>query len=92
MGCEIADCESKYEQMIGANDSWGKKTIYLHLKKFFRGTRFTNVPFLRCLQEKHKEGDIVCVSGKVSFWVALLFGYFLSSSMSFCKYDQHWFS
>ncbi|XP_034683646.1 ATP-dependent DNA helicase homolog RECG, chloroplastic isoform X3 [Vitis riparia] len=65
VGCEIADCESKYEQMIGANDSWGKKTIYLHLKKFFRGTRFTNVPFLRCLQEKHKEGDIVCVSGKV---------------------------
>ena len=80
MGCEMADCESKYEQMMGANDSCGKKTIYLHLKKYFRGTRFTSVPFLRCLQEKHKEGDIVCVSGKVSFRVAL-FGYFVSSSM-----------
>lgn len=85
MGCEIADCESKCDQMIGANESRGKKTIYLHLKKFFRGARFTSVPFLRFLQQKHKEGDIVCVSGKVSFWVAMLFGRFLCSSMWFYK-------
>lgn len=90
MGCEIADSESTYEQMTGANDSCRTKTIYLHLKKFFRGTRFTSVPFLRCLQEKHKEGDIVCVSGKVGFWVAL-FGYFVSSSMWFDKCDEQWF-
>lgn len=43
----------------------GKKIIYLHLKKFFRGTRFTSQGFLRCLEKKHNEGEIVCVSGKV---------------------------
>ena len=43
----------------------GKKMIYLHLKKFFRGTRFTSQGFLRCLEKKHEEGDFVCVSGKV---------------------------
>ncbi|PIA33547.1 hypothetical protein AQUCO_04100169v1 [Aquilegia coerulea] len=42
-----------------------KKTIYLHLKKFFRGARFTNRYFLNSIQAKHKEGDHVCVSGKV---------------------------
>lgn len=42
-----------------------KRTIYLHLKKFFRGARFTCMPFLRSIQGKHKEGDVVCVSGKV---------------------------
>ncbi|KAK6922201.1 ATP-dependent DNA helicase RecG, domain 3, C-terminal [Dillenia turbinata] len=52
--CEFDDCSSGE-----------KKMIYLHLKKFFRGTRFTSHGFLRCLQEKQKEGDIVCVSGKV---------------------------
>ncbi|XP_048502084.1 ATP-dependent DNA helicase homolog RECG, chloroplastic isoform X2 [Beta vulgaris subsp. vulgaris] len=43
----------------------GKKIIYIHLKKFFRGTRFTSQGFLRCVEKKHIEGDIVCVSGKV---------------------------
>ncbi|XP_056696617.1 ATP-dependent DNA helicase homolog RECG, chloroplastic isoform X3 [Spinacia oleracea] len=43
----------------------GKKIIHFHLKKFFRGTRFTSQGFLWCLQKKHREGDIVCVSGKV---------------------------
>uniref|UniRef100_A0A803N0M4 DNA helicase n=1 Tax=Chenopodium quinoa TaxID=63459 RepID=A0A803N0M4_CHEQI len=43
----------------------GKKSIYLHLKKFFRGPRFTSQGFLWCLKKKHREGDIVCVSGKV---------------------------
>ncbi|KAG9450085.1 hypothetical protein H6P81_010050 [Aristolochia fimbriata] len=42
-----------------------KKTIYVHLKKYFRGTRFTCLPFLRSLESKHKEGDLVHVSGKV---------------------------
>lgn len=43
----------------------GKKIIYFHLKKFLRGTRFTSQGFLKILENKHKEGDIVCVSGKV---------------------------
>ncbi|XP_068636919.1 ATP-dependent DNA helicase homolog RECG, chloroplastic isoform X2 [Aristolochia californica] len=42
-----------------------ERTIYLHLKKYFRGTRFTCLPFLRSLESKHKEGDLVYVSGKV---------------------------
>ncbi|CAO2829959.1 unnamed protein product [Amaranthus hypochondriacus] len=49
---------------VGINGG-GKKMIYLHLKKFFRGTRFTSQGFLRCLEKKHEEGDFVCVSGKV---------------------------
>lgn len=66
VGCEIAERESNSGCMVGDNTG-GKKIIYLHLKKFFRGTRFTFQPFLRSLEEKHKEGEIVCVSGKVSF-------------------------
>ncbi|XP_056164361.1 ATP-dependent DNA helicase homolog RECG, chloroplastic [Syzygium oleosum] len=65
VGCEIADDKSTWEHMDGDLDAKEKKTIYLHLKKFFRGTRFTSQSFLRILQEKHRVGDIVCVSGKV---------------------------
>ncbi|BFG17200.1 hypothetical protein CerSpe_034740 [Prunus speciosa] len=64
VGCEITDNEST-EHRNDFGDSRRKKTIYLHLKKFFRGTRFTSVPFLRIVEDKHKEGDFVCVSGKV---------------------------
>ncbi|KAK3004993.1 hypothetical protein RJ639_018087 [Escallonia herrerae] len=64
VGCEVADTDSTSEH-TEEHDNISKRTIYLHLKKFFRGTRFTCQPFLRSLQEKHKEGDIVCVSGKV---------------------------
>ncbi|XP_021674594.2 ATP-dependent DNA helicase homolog RECG, chloroplastic isoform X2 [Hevea brasiliensis] len=63
VSCEVAGDESK--RTIEDIDSAGKKTIYLHLKQFFRGTRFTSQPFLKILQNKHKPGDIVCVSGKV---------------------------
>ncbi|XP_065855792.1 ATP-dependent DNA helicase homolog RECG, chloroplastic isoform X1 [Euphorbia lathyris] len=52
VGCEVVHHKSKH-------------TIYLHLKKFFRGSRFTYQPFLMSLQSKHNCGDIVCVSGKV---------------------------
>ncbi|XP_062150133.1 ATP-dependent DNA helicase homolog RECG, chloroplastic-like isoform X2 [Alnus glutinosa] len=65
VGCEIADNQSTSEHTVDDIDSKGKKTIYLHLKKFFHGTRFTFQPFLKSLEEKHKEGEIVCVSGKV---------------------------
>lgn len=67
MGCEIAENQSTSEHAVDDIDSKGKKTIYLHLKKFFRGTRFTYQPFLKSLEGKYKEGEIVCVSGKVSF-------------------------
>ncbi|XP_057970824.1 ATP-dependent DNA helicase homolog RECG, chloroplastic isoform X2 [Malania oleifera] len=65
VGCEIGDSEVTSERMIEDVDGQGKKRIYLHLKKFFRGTRFTSKPFLKCLQEKQKEGDNVIVCGKV---------------------------
>jgi ATP-dependent DNA helicase RecG len=65
--CEIAENQSNPEHTVDDVDSKGKKTIYLHLKKFFRGTRFTFKPFLKSIEGKHKEGEIVCVSGKVSF-------------------------
>ncbi|CAN1138264.1 ATP-dependent DNA helicase homolog RECG, chloroplastic [Linum perenne] len=62
VGCDITD-ESGH--MFGDSRGWDKKTIYLHLKKFFRGTRFTFQPFLRRLEENHKVGELVCVCGKV---------------------------
>ncbi|TXG57202.1 hypothetical protein EZV62_018515 [Acer yangbiense] len=79
VSCEIADDKATSGHMDDNVDSWGKKTIYLddnadsgekktiylHLKKFFRGSRFTSIPFLRSLEGKHKLGDFVCVSGKV---------------------------
>ncbi|XP_068332408.1 ATP-dependent DNA helicase homolog RECG, chloroplastic-like [Pyrus communis] len=64
VGCEIMDDEST-EHLNDSADSRRKKTISLHLKKFFRGARFTSLPFLRLVEGKHKEGDFVCVSGKV---------------------------
>ncbi|XP_057482226.1 ATP-dependent DNA helicase homolog RECG, chloroplastic isoform X1 [Actinidia eriantha] len=65
VGGEVADSESSSENGFDETYSRRKRTIYLHLKKFFRGTRFTFQPFLKSLQGKHNEGDIVCVSGKV---------------------------
>lgn len=67
MGCEIAENQSNVEDTINDINGKGKKTIFLHLKKYFRGTRFTFQPFLKSIEAKHKEGEIVCVSGKVSF-------------------------
>lgn len=61
--CAIADNKSISEHITEDINDMGKKTIYLHLKKFFSGSRFTNLPFR--LQEKYKEGDNVCVTGKV---------------------------
>ncbi|KAL4569427.1 hypothetical protein LXL04_025063 [Taraxacum kok-saghyz] len=62
VGCEVAENGGAFSEK---NNGSKMKTIYLHLKKFFRGTRFTYQGFLRSLQEKQKEGDLVCVSGKV---------------------------
>ncbi|KAL4612553.1 hypothetical protein ACB092_08G208600 [Castanea dentata] len=65
VGCEIAENQSNPELTVDDVGSREKKTIYLHLKKFFRGSRFTFQPFLKSLEAKHKEGEVVCVSGKV---------------------------
>lgn len=65
VGCEVAENSASSACIVSQNNNGSKKTIYLHLKKFFRGTRFTCQGFLRSLQEKQKEGDLVCVSGKV---------------------------
>jgi ATP-dependent DNA helicase RecG len=51
--------------MSGNSCAEQKKTIHLHLKKFFSGTRFSSPYFLNCISSKHKEGDLVYVSGKV---------------------------
>lgn len=69
VACEVAETSSSSECIIDETENGRTRTIYLHLKKFFRGTRFTFQPFLRSLEGKHKEGDIVCVSGKVSLWI-----------------------
>ncbi|KAL8035027.1 hypothetical protein ABFX02_12G070400 [Erythranthe guttata] len=66
VACEVgADAEPNSECIAVEVEKRRKRTIYLHLKKFFRGTRFTCTPFLRRIQENHREGDIVCISGKV---------------------------
>ncbi|KAL0380859.1 UNVERIFIED_CONTAM: ATP-dependent DNA helicaseRECG, chloroplastic [Sesamum angustifolium] len=65
VACEVADADPNPECTPNKLEERQKRTIYLHLKKFFRGTRFACSPFLRSIQEKHREGDIVCVSGKV---------------------------
>ncbi|KAG2709566.1 hypothetical protein I3760_05G245800 [Carya illinoinensis] len=61
VGCEIAENQSNVEDTINDINGKGKKTIFLHLKKYFRGTRFTFQPFLKSIEAKHKEGEIVCV-------------------------------
>lgn len=70
MGCQIAESECGFEHVTNDAIDVQEKTIYLHLKKFFRGSRFTFKGFLQSLAEKYQEGDIVCVSGKVSFFSA----------------------
>ncbi|XP_027913584.1 ATP-dependent DNA helicase homolog RECG, chloroplastic isoform X2 [Vigna unguiculata] len=65
VGCEIAESECGFEHVTTDGIDVQERTIYLHLKKFFRGSRFTFKAFLQRLAEKYQEGDIVCVSGKV---------------------------
>ncbi|KAH7835242.1 hypothetical protein Vadar_024321 [Vaccinium darrowii] len=65
VGGEVDDNESSAEHVFNASGCRSKRKICLHLKKFFRGARYTCLPFLRSIEGKYKEGDIVCVSGKV---------------------------
>ncbi|CAO2040963.1 unnamed protein product [Urochloa humidicola] len=62
VGCSIVETElSSSVSHSGAE----QKTIHLYLKKFFSGTRFSSQYFLNCMSAKHKEGDLVYVSGKI---------------------------
>uniref|UniRef100_A0A0E0CQI7 Helicase C-terminal domain-containing protein n=1 Tax=Oryza meridionalis TaxID=40149 RepID=A0A0E0CQI7_9ORYZ len=56
LSSSVKSCNSQAEQ---------KKTIHLHLKKFFSGTRFSSPSFLKCISSKYKEGDLAYVSGKI---------------------------
>lgn len=66
VSCEVTGRDRNPENLsCNADDGKVGKTFYLHLKRFFRGSRFTWQPFLNSIQEKHRPGDFVCVSGKV---------------------------
>lgn len=75
VSCEVTGRDQTLS--CNADDDKVGKTFYLHLKRFFRGARFTWQPFLNSIQEKHRPGDFVCVSGKVS----------LSSSLTLALYE-----
>ncbi|KAM0910992.1 hypothetical protein ACQ4PT_013850 [Festuca glaucescens] len=65
VGCSIVKTGLSSSAMSCNSGAEQKKTIHLHLKKFFSGTRFSSPYFLNCISSKHKEGDLVYVSGKV---------------------------
>jgi len=64
VGCSIVETELSSSVKSNHSDA-EQKTIHLHLKKFFSGTRFSSQYFLNCMSAKHKEGDLVYVSGKI---------------------------
>ncbi|OEL36690.1 ATP-dependent DNA helicase-like protein RECG, chloroplastic, partial [Dichanthelium oligosanthes] len=64
VGCSIVEPESS-SSVKSSHSGAEQKTIHLHLKKFFSGTRFSSQYFLNCMSAKHKEGDLVYVSGKI---------------------------
>ncbi|CAD6249758.1 unnamed protein product [Miscanthus lutarioriparius] len=64
VGCSIVESELS-SSVEGSHSGAEQKRIHLHLKKFFSGTRFSSQHFLNCMSAKHKEGDLVFVSGKI---------------------------
>ncbi|KAI3948408.1 hypothetical protein MKW92_004375 [Papaver armeniacum] len=73
VGCEIRNdivASRRGHDDDHSGDTTKRKMVYLHLKKFFRGPRFTNQYFLDIIQSKHKAGDFVCVTGKVKLMPA----------------------
>lgn len=65
IGCQI---RTALEYCTGSDHDHqdkGKKTVYIHLKRYFRGVRFASTWLLDKLRSKYKEGDPVSVSGKV---------------------------
>ncbi|XP_044955767.1 ATP-dependent DNA helicase homolog RECG, chloroplastic [Hordeum vulgare subsp. vulgare] len=65
VGCSIVEAELSSSDVSCNSGAEQKQRIHLHLKKFFSGQRFSSQYFLNCISSKHKEGDIVYVSGKV---------------------------
>uniref|UniRef100_M8BUH5 ATP-dependent DNA helicase recG n=1 Tax=Aegilops tauschii TaxID=37682 RepID=M8BUH5_AEGTA len=65
VGCSIVEPKLSSSDVSCNSGAEQKQRIHLHLKKFFSGQRFSSQYFLNCISSKHKEGDIVYVSGKV---------------------------
>uniref|UniRef100_A0A0D9VK38 DNA helicase n=1 Tax=Leersia perrieri TaxID=77586 RepID=A0A0D9VK38_9ORYZ len=59
VSCSIIENESSSSVKNYGGEQ--KKTIYLHLKKFFSGTRFSSPSFLKCLSSKYREGDLAYI-------------------------------
>ncbi|KAL9252860.1 ATP-dependent DNA helicase homolog RECG, chloroplastic-like protein [Drosera capensis] len=60
--CDAHDHDPASEREM---DYAGVRKIYMHLKTWYSGIRFTYMRFLTRIQQKHKVGDMVCVTGKV---------------------------
>lgn len=64
--------KSKVDSQVASGESSDEdnshqgKTVFLHLKKFFRGARFTNAWFLNKIAAKYPLYAPVAVGGKVS--------------------------
>lgn len=65
IGCQIPRTDEYCTRSDQDYKDKGKRTIYIHLKRYFRGVRFTNTWILDKLRSKYNEGDLVSVSGKV---------------------------
>ncbi|AQK74111.1 ATP-dependent DNA helicase homolog RECG chloroplastic [Zea mays] len=64
VGCSII--ESELSSSVESSHSGAEqKRIHLHLNRFFSGARFSSQHFLNLMSAKHKEGDLVYVSGKI---------------------------
>ncbi|KAK3155065.1 hypothetical protein QOZ80_2BG0198400 [Eleusine coracana subsp. coracana] len=64
VGCSLVETMLS-SSVKSSNSGEEQDTIHLHLKKFFSGTRFSSQYFLNCVSAKHKEGDLVYISGKI---------------------------
>ena len=62
-------------------------TVFLHLKKFFRGARFTNAWFLNKMAAKYPIHAQVAVGGKVRLTPAFYLSFCVNSEV-FTKTDQ----
>ncbi|XP_015689606.1 ATP-dependent DNA helicase homolog RECG, chloroplastic [Oryza brachyantha] len=65
VSCSLIESELSSSDKSCNSGAAEKKTIHLHLKKFFSGTRFASQSFLKCISSKYREGDLAYVSGKI---------------------------
>lgn len=63
------DAQDPYDEHSDEIKSQHGKTVFLHLKKFFRGARFTTSWFLNKMAAKYPVHSQVSVGGKVSLLV-----------------------